>query len=337
MASRLVKRALIVVVLIFICKALIGAGALYWFIVRPFYLAEYGPEATQGVIPAAHSKQIIIDPVIMQDIGLQLSTVRRGAVKRQIRASASVDYDQSRLWDIALHLPAFVEKVEVPSSGVFLAEGAPLATLSLLQHDATKYVLRAPHSGWVIEKHMVAGQYVEKGATLFCMADLASLWVNIEIYEQDLPYLAIGQPVEVTFPSTATPIVRGKISFIDLLIKETTRTATARFVYDNHNMALFPGAYGVAEMGVTVAKDALLIPQEAVLRSGLHNTVFVSTSKGHFEPREVTLGSSSEHGMIEVRAGVQEGEKVVTSAQFLLDSGSSIREAFCKMTGRARA
>ena len=195
----------------------------------------------------------------------------------------------------------------------------------------------APISGFVIEKNVVQGQMVDAGMRLYRIADLAIVWVLAEIYEQDLPFVQLGQEAVVRVASLPDREFRGRVTYVYPTVDEKTRTARVRLEFENPGYFLRPGMFVSAEIQAEIAGSAVLVPDSAVLRSGAKNTVFVALNEGRFEPRDVSLGVEASDGMIQVLSGLQVGDRVVTSGQFLLDSESQLREAIDKMRGSAPA
>ena len=191
--------------------------------------------------------------------------------------------------------------------------------------------VNAPRDGIVVEKNVVEGQMVEAGMKLYRLADLATVWIQAQVYEQDLPFIRLGQEAVVSLTSLPDPKFRGRVTYLYPIVDEKTRTARVRMEFHNPGYFLKPGMYATVEMSAELSPSALLVPEMAVLRSGEKNTVFVALDGGHFEPRTVTLGPRSEGGSYEVLNGLSEGERVVTSGQFMLDSESQLREAIQKM------
>jgi Cu(I)/Ag(I) efflux system membrane fusion protein len=189
----------------------------------------------------------------------------------------------------------------------------------------------APIDGIVVEKNAVQGQMVEAGMKLYRLADLSIVWVQSQIYEQDLALLKLGQEAEVSLSYMPDRKFRGRITYIYPTVDEKTRTARVRMEFHNPGLFLKPGMFATVELNAEIEPSALLVPDSAVLRSGEKNTVFVALDNGHFEPREVTLGPRAENNTYEVLSGLKEGERVVTSGQFMLDSESQLREAIQKM------
>ena len=189
----------------------------------------------------------------------------------------------------------------------------------------------APIDGIVVEKMAVRGQMAEAGMKLYRLADLSIVWVQSQIYEQDLALVQVGQEAEVSLSYLPDRKFSGRVTYIYPTVDEKTRTAKVRMEFHNPGFFLKPGMFATVELRAELKPDALLVPDSAVLRSGEKNTVFVALDGGHFEPREVKLGPRSDNNSFEVISGLKEGERVVTSGQFMLDSESQLREAIQKM------
>jgi multidrug efflux pump subunit AcrA (membrane-fusion protein) len=215
-----------------------------------------------------------------------------------------------RYWDISEDQIAELEKTRTPKK-----------TLRV----------NAPRDGIVVEKMVVEGQMVEAGAKLYRLADLATVWIQAQVYEQDLPFIKLGQEAVVSLASQPDPKFRGRVTYLYPMVDEKTRTARVRLEFHNLGYFLKPGMYATVEMVSELAPSALLVPDMAVLRSGEKNTVFVALDGGRFEPRTVVLGPRGENNFYAVLSGLTEGERVVTSGQFMLDSESQLREAIQKM------
>jgi Cu(I)/Ag(I) efflux system membrane fusion protein len=192
--------------------------------------------------------------------------------------------------------------------------------------------VNAPYDGIVVEKMVVQGQMVDAGARLYRLADLATVWVQAQVYEQDLPFIKLGQEAVVTLTSHPDPKFRGRVTYLYPMVDDKTRTARVRMEFHNPGYFLKPGMYVTVEMTSEIAPSVLLVPDMAVLRSGEKNTVFVALDGGRFEPRTVTLGPRASGDSYQVLSGLKEGERVVISGQFLLDSESQLREAIQKMS-----
>jgi len=198
--------------------------------------------------------------------------------------------------------------------------------------SATKTLrVYAPIDGVVVEKMVVAGQMVDAGMKLYRLADLSLVWVQSQIYEQDLSFIRLGQEAAVSLSYLPETKFRGRVTYIYPTVDDKTRTARIRMEFHNPGLLLKPGMFATVELSTELSASALLVPDSAVLRSGEKNTVFLALPGGKFEPRVVVLGPRSENNRYQVLSGLNEGERVVTSGQFMLDSESQLREAIQKM------
>ena len=197
--------------------------------------------------------------------------------------------------------------------------------------------LFAPYDGVVTMKMVNEGMYVKPGMTLINLADLSKVWVLADLYEYQLPWVKVGQTAEVVLPYVKGRSYQANVSYLYPYVQGKTRTVKARLELDNSDFELRPDMYVTVYLTGEKIADALLVPQEAVLYSGEKQTVFVALSGGRFESRLIKTGLQGEDGHIEVVQGLFEGEQVVTSAQFMLDSESKLREAIQKMLTPSRA
>jgi multidrug efflux pump subunit AcrA (membrane-fusion protein) len=189
----------------------------------------------------------------------------------------------------------------------------------------------APQDGFVIEKNVVEGRMVDPGMKIYRLADLGLVWVQADIYEQDLAYLKLGQEATMTLSYLPDREFRGRVTYIYPNVDEKTRTARVRMEFHNPGYFLKPGMFATVKVVSELEPSALLIPDMAILRSGEKTTVFVALDGGKFDPRTVTLGPQAENDEYQVLSGLSEGERIVTSGQFMLDSESQLREAIQKM------
>jgi len=192
-------------------------------------------------------------------------------------------------------------------------------------------VFRSPITGVVLEKMAVVGQMMRPGERFYRLADLSTVWVVAQIYESDLAFVTEGQAAEVRLSYGSGRIYTGVIERLLPQLDEQTRTVAARIVLANEDGALRPGMFADVHLRARLREKAVLVPESAVLRSGERNTVFVAREGGFFDPREVKLGLRSHDGFYEVLSGLAEGERIVVSGQFMLDSESQLREAIQKM------
>ncbi|PLY03065.1 MAG: efflux RND transporter periplasmic adaptor subunit [Desulfuromonas sp.] len=188
----------------------------------------------------------------------------------------------------------------------------------------------APASGIVSKKLVREGEFIQAGRELLEISDISKIWVYAYIYEYEVPWVKVGQEANLTFPFPHEPI-SGRIDRIYPYLDKRSRTIRVRIALDNSNLRLKPDMYADVEIMTESVQDKISIPAESVLYTGKHRRVFVDLGDGHFEPRRITTGLNDDSGYVEILDGLQEGEQVVTSAQFMLDSESKLREALQKM------
>jgi RND family efflux transporter MFP subunit len=191
--------------------------------------------------------------------------------------------------------------------------------------------INAPRDGVVVEKMVGEGQMVDAGMKLYRLADLGTVWVQSQIYEQDLPLVRLGQEATVSLSYLPDRKFRGRVTYLYPTVDEKTRTAKVRMEFHNPGYFLKPGMFATVELVAELSPSTVLVPDMAVLRSGEKNTVFIALEGGKFEPRAVVIGARAEGDMYQVLSGLKEGERVVTSGQFMLDSESQLREAIQNM------
>lgn len=187
--------------------------------------------------------------------------------------------------------------------------------------------LPSPANGVVLEKNVIGGQRFMPGEMLYKIADLSSVWLIGEIYEQELPYVHVGQEAKVTFNAMPGETFDGKLTFIYPTLTAETRTAKVRIEMPNPQMRLKPSLYGSVDIaGSASDHDALTVLDSALLDSGTRKVVLVEKGEGRYEPREVKTGARAD-GYVEILDGLSAGENVVVSANFLIDAESNLRAA----------
>jgi len=189
----------------------------------------------------------------------------------------------------------------------------------------------SPATGVVIHKNALEGIYVKAGTDQFRIGDLSTIWVYVHIFEYELPWIQVGQEAEMELPYFPGKKYTGRVDYIYPYLDKKTRDVKLRLVFDNPDLELRPQMYANIRIESRVDDDALVIPSEAIIRTGVRNVVFIALDGGKFMPRDIEIGAEGEDAMINVLSGLREGETVVTSAQFLLDSESRLREAIQKM------
>ena len=232
----------------------------------------------------------------------------------------------------------------VPSSASDLVTSAQrrLALLGVADSDVQETLSRgepsrtvtiyAPASGVVTERMVTQGQAVQSGQTLYTIADLSSVWVNADVRETDAAVLRVGVGADVELASMPGRPFKGMVSYVYPTLNPQTRTVTARVSVANAGGQLRPGMFATVHLR-SPTRRALTVPSSAVVRTGERTLVFVELGGGRIEPQEIEIGQSTSE-YTEVLAGLEPGQRVVTSAQFLLDSESNLAEVMRSMIGQ---
>lgn len=215
-----------------------------------------------------------------------------------------------KLWDIS---DAEIEEIE--------RTGAT-------RKDLTIY---SPVTGYVIHKNAVEGSYTMAGQDLFKIADLSTVWVYAHIFEYELPWIKVGQKVVMDLPYMPGQRFEGRVDYIYPYLNAKTRDVKLRLVFRNPTLELKPQMYANIVIESNPGDNVLVIPSEAIIRTGKRNLVFLDLGGGKFRPQDVVVGPEGEDSMVRVIAGLREGQRIVTSAQFLIDSESRLQEAIQKM------
>ncbi|MDD2582897.1 MAG: efflux RND transporter periplasmic adaptor subunit [Desulfuromonadaceae bacterium] len=188
-----------------------------------------------------------------------------------------------------------------------------------------------PQSGVVIEKMVQQGQYVNTGDVLFSVADLSTVWVEVEVYENEFPDVHIGQRVEIVSQSFPGRPFSGRIAFIYPFLDPKTRTVKVRVEMPNPGMKLKPDMFVNATIKVPLG-SAIVVPVTAVMDTGKRQVVWVETSAGMFEPRDVQVGQRSDD-KVQILSGLKQGDKVAVSGGYLIDSESQLKGGGGSMPG----
>ena len=344
------------------------------------------PEETAG---STRDAVIVIDPVTIQNIGVQTAAVRERPLTRSIRTVGHLDYNEEMFSRINVKYAGWIEKLYVNETGQQVGAGDPLLDIyspelvaaqeeyllafqhlrnlegsafdsiakgaeslldasrrRLLYWDVTEDQIReleargaitrtltiyAPSKGIVVERMAELGMRVTPGMDMYRMADLSTIWAFAHVYDADAPWLSPGLTAEMELPYNPGKVYRGRIDYIYPYLDQASRDIKIRLEFPNRNLELKPQMYANIRLSARGERPVLVIPGNAVIHSGERNVVFVALEGGRFEPREVTLGMEGEDGYVQAASGVSEGEQVVTSAQFLIDSESRLQEAIQKM------
>jgi len=232
-------------------------------------------------------------------------------------AGGPVPSPSSTQYDIARDARQKLELLGIAPQDVeaLAASGKPANTVNV----------RAPVRGYIARKAALRGVYVQPGTELFQIADLSTVWVIADVYESEIGRVKVGQRAVLELASYPGERFTGKVTFIYPALAAGSRTLQARVEFRNPGMKLRPGMYGDVTLDLGAA-HAIVVPADSLVDTGEVQYVFVSKGNGRFEPRRVRAGWSG-GGKVAVLDGLAEGERVVTTANFLLDSESRLRAA----------
>jgi membrane fusion protein, copper/silver efflux system len=201
-----------------------------------------------------------------------------------------------------------------------------IATLERTRKPIYATTIVSPVSGIVTRKLALEQQYVQQGEALLEVADLSKVWVEADVYEQQLPSVKLGDRVEITAAAIPNRTFTGTASFIVPVLEGATRTARVRIELANPGLALKPDMYVNVRMIGAPAPAHIMVPASAVLDRGQSQFVWVETRPGAYEPRQVTTGGRHGEAVV-IASGLNEGENVVVEGGFLLDSEARLRGA----------
>lgn len=204
---------------------------------------------------------------------------------------------------------------------------------SVVAADASRRTVPvlAPRTGYVLHKAVVEGARIMAGQDLYRIGNLKTIWVRAEVYEHDAPWVKQGQKAWMELPFAAGAQVIGEVSYVYPTLNKRSRTLEVRLEFPNPGLDLKPGMFATVRIETRRKDDALIIPTEAILHSGERQLVFVSPTLGRYEPRDIDTGLVGDRHLTEVLSGLDEGDEVVLSGQFLLDSESQLQEAINKL------
>lgn len=209
---------------------------------------------------------------------------------------------------------------------------AQIAALAARGEVTKSLTLVASVGGIILEKEVTEGQRVMAGERLYRIADLSEVWVEGEVFEQDLPLVREGMPVHIEIAARPGEHLMGRVTFIYPTVDAMSRTNRIRLTVPNPGLMLKPGMFATIFVDAVVGRNVIAVPRAAVVVTGTRNIVFVRDSGGMLQPREVVLGARSADKVV-VLSGLSEGETIVASANFLVDAESRLANSGGTMPG----
>lgn len=236
-----------------------------------------------------------------------------------VRLAATTDSTDRETWRAAQDLVAAARRRlaywDISAEQIERLERSGAVTKTL--------TLTAPFDGVVLEKLVVKGQTVTAGMKLYRLADLSTVWVEGDVFEQDLDVIRVGAVARVEVTAYPGRAFTGRVSFVSPVVDEQSRAGRVRIVVPNAGGLLKPGMYANLVLDASLGQTLLSLPAEAVVMTGERNLVFVVATDGTLEPRQVTLGARAGDRVVITR-GLQAGDRVVASANFLVDAESRL-------------
>lgn len=322
----------------------------------------------EGASEDGHVVKVSLDKV--QRLGVRSEAVEERALSRTVRVFATVQYDERRQTVIAPRFGGWIEKLHVNATGDVVTAGQKLfevysPELNVLQQEfmlsrgtqgsadnrlrnldypesdlerlrrgerpPRTIAVPAPAAGTVIEKMAIEGMRYQPGETLFRIVDTSTMWVLAEVYEQDLAFVKAGDMAKVAVNAWPNQPFPGRITFIYPGVGKESRTARLRIEVANPDGMLRADMAATVEIEAPIPGRWVAVPDSAVIDSGKRQIVLVERGEGRYEPRPVKLGARVP-GYVQVLEGLRPGERVVTSATFLIDAESNLRAALAAFT-----
>ena len=256
------------------------------------------------------------------EFGIELAVARSGTITHAVNLPGEVLPNEDRLAHIVPRFPGIVTTVYA-QVGAIVHAGEVLAIIES-NESLAPYELTTLTTGTIIAKHITPGEAVTRGSQAFVIADLTSVWVNLSVYQKDLPAVHVDQSVTIS-AGHSLPQATGKISYLTPTVDEETRTATARVVLSNTKKQWRPGMFVTGHVVVDRTDVPLAVPVTALQTMAAQTIVFVETAEG-FQARTVTTGRADDRS-VEIREGLRPGERYVSRGGFALKAELS-REQF---------
>lgn len=315
-------------------------------------IPKYADEGTPGAEPGVR-----VDPAAAQNLGIRLVTVERGALGSDLTVTGAIDFNQRDVAIVQARAAGFVQRVYARAPGDVIAAGAPLADILVPEWGGAQAELRAvvrtgdaaliaasrerlrllgaqgasgrgmttvrsPIGGVIQTLDVRAGMTLAAGQTLAQVSGLGTVWLNAAVPEAQAGLVRLGRPVTAELTALPGESVTGRVIAILPTAQADSRTLTVRIELPNRGGRLRPGMFATVHLGGD-SGAGLLVPSEAVIRTGKRDLVMVAGTGGHYRPAEVRIGREA-GGKTEILAGLAEGDKIVASGQFLLDSEASL-------------
>jgi Cu(I)/Ag(I) efflux system membrane fusion protein len=280
--------------------------------------------------------EVALSPEVIHRLGVRTAAVERRELPKRIETVGYVEYDRSRLWHVYPLSAGTIQRLTVHSEGERIRKGEFLFHLASPMLSRTKDETYAEADGIVVALNVIDGQWVEPDAPAITMGDLSTVWVLAEVFEGQASWVRPGQSAEIRVASDKERTWRARVQYVYPNLDPETRTLKVRMTVPNPGEALKPNMLAEVILDCGSSEAALAVPREALIDTGREERVVLSLGGGKFSPRTVVSGLESDD-WVQIVEGLEEGEEVVVSAQFLIDSEASLRSSLERMTPRATA
>lgn len=331
-----------------------GEKILYWVAPMDPNFRKDGPGKSpmgmdlvpvyEGAEPSGDPAEVKLSAQEVNAIGVRLAVARVEPIAPIIDTVGFVTYDEDATSHVHARIAGWVEDIRVKAVGDPVKAGQPLfevygprqerETVDRVGQAAEFLQVTAPQSGVITALSASEGMYLEPGVRALSITDLSSVWVLADVFERDIGRLTEGMKAEARFDPLPNEVFIGEVDYIYPELDQKTRTLTVRLRFKNEDTRLKPNMYGRIKLEADNNREAVTVPSEAIIRTGRAERVILKTGDGTFKPRLITTGlrdGFGSGGRTEIVQGLNAGEEVVASAQFLIDSESSLSAGTTRM------
>lgn len=275
---------------------------------------------------------VTISARMIQNLGVRTCNVERRTLTQRIETVGYVEYDRTRLRHIYPPADGQIEKLALSSEGERVEKGQFLFQLFSPMLGSSADKTYSGQDGVVVELNVIEGSYVRSTTRVITLGDLARVWVLADVFEAQAGWVEPGRAAEVRLPDVAGRSWKGRVDYVYPNLDPDTRTLKARLSFDNPGELLKPNMHVEVTIDCGSVANALAVPRDAVIEHERERRVILALGEGRFRPQRVETGIES-GDWVEITEGVDEGDRVVVSSQFLIDSEANLAASLSRMTG----
>ncbi len=305
-------------ILILVCVLLVGILGAFQVLLTRHYCNALSETTTTGASPTHHDEEAEIIRLSAQEkeeFGIQVQRASEGELDLYAVMPGEVVYNADTVAHIVPRYPGVVLEVK-KNIGDHVNRGEVVAVIES-NESLVPYPLKSLINGVVVEKHITLGEVLTEDTVAYVVADLSTVWVNLTLYQKDIPFVKIGQDVVIHAGGELT--AKGKISYISPVVNEDTRTGIARVVLRNSRGLWKPGMFVTARVLIGKTRVKVRVPLSAIQQVDEDNVIFVKKEENEFVPRKVHLGRK-DRKYAEITEGLNPGEEYVARGAFFLKS-----------------